>query len=72
MKQHEVGTGVTQEEVARALGLSKMGVQKIEQRAIRKARRWCELRGLRFEDLVPDAPPPDPDTFHANLQVGEE
>ena len=42
----------TLEEVAAKLGLQREQVRVIEQRALRKCRAYCAVRGLRLEDLL--------------------
>jgi len=42
----------TLEEVAAKLGMQREQVRVIEQRALRKCRAYCAVRGLRLEDLL--------------------
>ena len=42
----------TLEETAQYMGLSKVGVLKIENRALEKLRREFKKRGLSFQDLI--------------------
>lgn len=44
--------GVTLEEVGKALGVTRERARQIEHSALRKARRWCERNGYKFEDLT--------------------
>jgi len=45
------------EAVADALGMTVAQVDQLEQRALRKLRRWLEAHGLTLADFV-DAPEP--------------
>lgn len=42
----------TLDDVATELGVSREQAKKIEQRALRKCRAFCEARGFHMEDLV--------------------
>lgn len=42
--------GMTREEIARALGISR--VEQLERRALAKARDWATARGLHAEHLL--------------------
>ena len=44
--------GLTLEEVARELGVSRERIRQIEHSALRKAMRWAEKHGYRLEDLL--------------------
>lgn len=39
------------EDIARMTGLTKQGVQKIEQRALRKLRKALEKKGITVDDI---------------------
>ena len=51
--------GLTCEQIAAELGVSRVRVQQLERQALRKARRWCEAHGLAFEDLTSAWPQPE-------------
>ena len=51
--------GLTCEQIAAELGVSRVRVQQLERQALRKARRWCEAHGLAFEDLTSAWPRPE-------------
>ena len=46
-------TLATYEEVAEALGMTRSGARRLEQRALRKLKRALSRKGLVFEDLLP-------------------
>lgn len=43
---------MTLDEVAEVIGLSRERTRQIEQKALRKLRRWCQASGYRPEDLL--------------------
>jgi transcriptional regulator len=43
----------TYEEIAQELDMTRSGVRKLEQRALRKLRRELSKRNMSFEDLLP-------------------
>jgi DNA-directed RNA polymerase sigma subunit (sigma70/sigma32) len=43
----------TYEEIAEEMGMTRSGVRKLEQRALRKVRRELDKRGMSFDDLLP-------------------
>ena len=51
--------GLTCEQIAAELGVSRVRVQQLERQALRKARRWCEKNGLSFEVLTSAWPQPE-------------
>ena len=44
--------GLTLEQIAVVLKVSKERVRQLEVRALRKARAWCERNGFKPEDLL--------------------
>ena len=49
--------GMTLQEIADELGISKQMVYKIEQRALRKARDYATLHGLTLRELLDNEAP---------------
>ena len=49
---HRERYAATLEEIGLILGVSAETVRKIEQRALDKARRWCERNGYRLDHLI--------------------
>ena len=45
--------GLTLDEIARRLGISRARVQQLEARALKKMAKRARALGLRFEDFVP-------------------
>lgn len=46
------GDGATLDEIGRALGITRQGVEQIEARALRKLKAAAQLAGIRREDIV--------------------
>lgn len=46
-------TFATYEEIAEELGMTRSGVRKIEQRALRKLKRALDKRGMSLDDILP-------------------
>jgi DNA-directed RNA polymerase sigma subunit (sigma70/sigma32) len=46
-------TIATYEEVAEALGMTRSGARRLEQRALRKLKRALSRKMLTFDDLLP-------------------
>lgn len=44
--------GLTLEQIAAKLKVSKERIRQIEHRALMKCRRWAEKHGYKFEDLT--------------------
>ena len=44
--------GLTLEQIAAKLGVSKERARQLEFRAIRKCREWCQRNNFSFEDLT--------------------
>jgi predicted transcriptional regulator len=53
----------TYEEIAQELGMTRSGVRKLEQRALRKLRRGLEDRGYTLEDILPE-----PEVYHGERE----
>lgn len=52
MKLRIANADCTLGDVARALGISQVRAQQLEQRALKKCAAWLEARALRAEDLL--------------------
>ena len=57
--------GMTLQEIADELGISKQMVYKIEQRALRKARDYAKLHGLTLRELLGNE---EPETYSIEEQ----
>lgn len=49
-----MSTPLSHHEVGLALGLHKSTVRRIERKALRKCREWCETHGYDPASLIPD------------------
>ena len=52
LRRHHAGDRLTLGEVGFLFGMSKQGVAKIEEKALRKLRLRCRAAGLSFSDLL--------------------
>lgn len=55
--------GMTLEEIAMALGVSRERVRQIEERALRRCRQWCERHGYELADLLDTGRPSERTRF---------
>lgn len=58
MPKREIRTtpdGLDLHDIAEEFGISRARVQQIILKALKKLRKECNRRGLRLEDLLPDA-----------------
>lgn len=51
-RNYEQREGMTLQEVANELGFSHQYIKRVEQKALRKLRRFCDEQGISIRDLI--------------------